>query len=52
MLRRFLLLKIIATRVQALMSPAVLLIFNVSTCQLCALLAQYVVQYMLVLIYG
>lgn len=37
MLRRFLLLEIIVTRVQALMFPAVLLIFNVSTCQLCAL---------------
>lgn len=51
MLRRFLLLEIIVTRVQALVSPAVLLIFNVSTCQLCALWVQYIVQYVLVLMY-
>lgn len=52
MLRMFLLLEIVAPRVQTLMSPAFLLIFNVSNCQLCALWIQYIVQYMLVLMYG
>lgn len=40
MLRMFLLLEIVAPRVQTLMSPAFLLIFNVSNCQLCALWIQ------------